>query len=194
MLEKAGHQHALVAAEGFLGAIPVMHIEVHDRHPLQPMRIERMTRGDRDIVEQAEAHRAVRSRVMAGRANRAERIVELAGHHRIDGSHGGTGRTQRRLPAVLVQQGIGIDGVIATGTGQGIAHGRQRAALMHALDLLGAGQRRIAARQQRRQAAGDQLILDRLQPRRRLGMPVAHFMLAAIGMGKDRGAHSNYYA
>ncbi len=34
-----------------------MDVEVDDRHPLQAMRVERMARGDGDVVEQAEAHR-----------------------------------------------------------------------------------------------------------------------------------------
>ncbi len=194
MLKEADHQHAFVAGKGFLGTIPVMHVEIHDGHTLQTVRLERMSCGDGDIVEQAEAHRAARTCMMAGRTNGAKGIGEFAGHHRIHGGYRCAGCAQCCLPAVLVQQGIGIDGMVAAGARQRIAHGRQRAMPVDTLDLFDAGQWCVSPYEQRRKAAGNQLILDRLQTRRRLGMPVAHFMLAAIGVGKDRGAHPNYYA
>jgi hypothetical protein len=46
-------------------------------------------------------------------------------------------------------------------------------------------QRCIPAGNQARQATGNQLILNRVQPRRRLGMPAAHVMQQAIRMRKN---------
>ncbi|MNT54596.1 hypothetical protein D3C72_1917710 [compost metagenome] len=39
----------------------------------------------------------------------------------------------------------------------------------------------------------DQLIIDGLQAGRRFGMPVAHFMALAIGMGINGCAHALYW-
>jgi hypothetical protein len=57
VLEDADHQHALVVRDDVLGAVAVVDVEVDDRDALEPAHVERMARGDRDVVEEAEAHR-----------------------------------------------------------------------------------------------------------------------------------------
>ena len=72
MLEDRRHQHLLVALEDVLGAVAVVHVEVDDRHALQAVRVDRVARGDRDVVEDAEPHRPCAACVMARRADGTE--------------------------------------------------------------------------------------------------------------------------
>jgi len=54
-----------------------------------------VTGGDRDVVEQAEAHAAVGLGVMAGRPHERVGVVDLPVEHRIDGRDR-TARTEQR--------------------------------------------------------------------------------------------------
>ena len=56
MLKGRNHQHARIVGEDFLGAVPVMNIEIDDSDPLQAVGGKRMRGADRDAVEQTEAH------------------------------------------------------------------------------------------------------------------------------------------
>ena len=58
-----------VGPEDVLRAVAVMDVEVDDRDALGAMLRARIEGGDGGVVEQAEAHGAVRFRVMAGRAH-----------------------------------------------------------------------------------------------------------------------------
>ena len=64
-------QHPVVGGEDLLGPVAVMDVPVEDQHPLGAGR-ERVGGGDGDVVEQAEAHRAVASR-RGGRAGAGRR-------------------------------------------------------------------------------------------------------------------------
>ena len=66
--------HARVRPEDLLRAVAVVHVEIHDRDPLQAVPLLRMARRDRRIVEQAETHRPRGLGMVAGRAHRHERI------------------------------------------------------------------------------------------------------------------------
>ena len=67
----------LVALEDLLGAVAVVHVEIDDRDSVQTVRFDRVTRCDRDVVEDAEAHRARTAGVMARRANAAKSRLGL---------------------------------------------------------------------------------------------------------------------
>ena len=47
VLERRHHQHTLFAREDVLGAIAVMHVEIHDYHALDAVRVHRVARCDR---------------------------------------------------------------------------------------------------------------------------------------------------
>ena len=68
----------------------VMCVDIDDRHPLAAFR----QAGSRDphVVEETEAHRAARGRVMSGGTHRAERTLRLARADPLDGVKAGAGR------------------------------------------------------------------------------------------------------
>ena len=103
MLEKTHHQHPRLVGEGFFGAVAMMHIEVDDRDPLQPMHVQRVARRDRDVIEQAKSHRFRGPRMMTGGSNRTKCIIQLAGNDRIGRRHRGPGGAQGRAPAVGIE-------------------------------------------------------------------------------------------
>ena len=55
-----------------------MDIEIDHGDALEAMHTARMHRRDRDIVEEAKAHRMMRLGVMPRRTHRAERVLRLA--------------------------------------------------------------------------------------------------------------------
>ena len=56
MLEGRAQHHARILVERVLGAVAVMHVEVEDRDALEAVRLDRVHRADRHVVEDAEAH------------------------------------------------------------------------------------------------------------------------------------------
>ena len=89
--------------EDVVGAVAVVDVPVEDQHPLDAQRGDRMTRGDGDVVEQAEAHRPVRHGVVSRWAMRAEAHLPGAAVdqpanqlHRAAGGVQGRGRRSRR--------------------------------------------------------------------------------------------------
>ena len=73
-----------IIPEDVLRSVPVMNVEVDDRDPAHALSLQRACR-DRDVVEQAEAHRVRRHGVMTGRPHREERAVGLTGVESVDG-------------------------------------------------------------------------------------------------------------
>ncbi|MNT71468.1 hypothetical protein D3C72_2099550 [compost metagenome] len=119
--------------------------------------------------------------MVTGRAHAAERVLQLAGDHGIGGRHrcarGQLGGGER----VAVHRGIRIDGVVAarrTGAFQRI----DIVGPVHALELLARGGRGFAALQQPVQAVRNQVILDRLQAFRTLGMKMPHLVPLELGV------------
>ena len=51
-------EHAAIVPEDLLGAVAVMHVPVDDHHALEPVVRKRVRGRHRDVVEQAEPHRA----------------------------------------------------------------------------------------------------------------------------------------
>ena len=67
--------HGLVGPEDVLRAVAVMHVEIDHGGALDAVFALRMARGDRGIVEEAEAHRRRFLGVMAGRAHGDEGVA-----------------------------------------------------------------------------------------------------------------------
>ncbi|KAG1258326.1 hypothetical protein G6F65_015612 [Rhizopus arrhizus] len=108
MLEKAAHQHALVPGEDVFGAIAVVDVEVHDGHARQAVEVQRMTRRNGHVVQEAESHRLRSAGMVTGRTHRAEGRAGLAAHHRIHGRHPCAGRMQGGLVGVGSHPRVGI--------------------------------------------------------------------------------------
>ena len=66
-------------------------------------------RADGDVVEQAEAHGPARLGMMARRPHRAEGVVYLAGHDRIDGVADRAGGAQRGFGRTRAHHRVAID-------------------------------------------------------------------------------------
>src|SRR3546814_4690761 len=60
-----GIEQVRIAPERRLGAVAVMHVEIHHRDAVEAVHRACMQRADSDVVEEAEAHGAVRLGVMA---------------------------------------------------------------------------------------------------------------------------------
>ena len=103
-----------------------------------------------------------------------------------------------------IERGIGIQRVVAgmphwnrhpiDDQAQGrrrhvVAHQPDGGGAMHACDGIDLGRRRLAMIQAVADPACNQLVFDRLQAGRRFGMPGAHFMALALGMGIKGGGH-----
>ena len=100
-------QHGGVVVEHPLRAVPVMHVVVDDRDPLEPRRARR-GRRHRDAVEQTETHGPIRLGVMPRRTNQGHgRDAFRQG--RLDGGHHGAGRQQRHLVRGIRRIGVGVE-------------------------------------------------------------------------------------
>ena len=80
-----------------LGAVAVMDVEIDHGDALIAVRLARVQRADRDVVEQAEAHGARRLGVVAGRPDGAEGVGDLALGDGVDRGDRSARRAQRRL-------------------------------------------------------------------------------------------------
>ena len=79
-----------------------MHVEVDDRHALDPERALCRARGDRDVVEDAEAHRARRQRMVTRRSHERERTAQR-------GLYRGSGRDARSLEGRPARDRVGVE-------------------------------------------------------------------------------------
>ena len=82
---QADDEHGRVRVERVLRAVAVVHVEIDDQQAVVlELRLEH-ARGQRDVVEQAEAHRAVGFGVVARGTHGAERAAQLAAGHLAGG-------------------------------------------------------------------------------------------------------------
>ncbi len=100
-------QHVRIVVEDVLGAVAVVHVPIDDRHAL-PGCCE-LRRSDRDVVEEAEAHRPVGHGMVSRRAARRKGDVTRSGLERVDGVEHGTGGPQRGGPRPGRRVRVGIE-------------------------------------------------------------------------------------
>ena len=98
-----------LVVEDVVRPVAVVHVPVDDHHALEPTRVERVLRRERDVVEQAEAHRARRQRVMSRRAMGAERVRRRAVEQQVDHPHRPAGGMQRRLERLRADDRVGVE-------------------------------------------------------------------------------------
>src|SRR5262249_35148223 len=105
-----------IVPEDVLGAIAVVNVPVEDRDPGGALGA-RGGRGDRDVVEQAESHRAIARGVVTGRAYDRDAVRELAVQD-VDGElHGRSGRGERGVPGAGREVGVGVEPARLSGHG-----------------------------------------------------------------------------
>jgi hypothetical protein len=107
----------------------------------------------------------------------------------VNCKNGCAGRPQRGLERVGIHRGIGVE-VDRAALRRRLADGAHVFDRMHARELLVGGERRVKSRQVLAEARGDQLVLDRAEPRGPLGMVRAHLVLEAIGMRDEGSIHA----
>ena len=76
--------HAAVGVKHVLRAVAVVHVPIDDQHAVELMLVAGHAGRDRDVVEQAKAHRPFGERMMAGRPHEAQRGFRFAREHAID--------------------------------------------------------------------------------------------------------------
>ena len=92
-----------------LRAVAVVHIPIDDEHAIRAMRQARVVRRERDVAENAEAHRRIADRVMPRRTHGGEAAhgTPIEGHvHRVEHAAGGRGG---REPRALARDGVGVE-------------------------------------------------------------------------------------
>jgi len=65
-------QDRRIVVEGMLGAVTVVEIPVHDQDLFQSVLFFRICGGDGDVIENAEAHAAIRFSMVSGRPDKGE--------------------------------------------------------------------------------------------------------------------------
>ena len=180
-----------IPLEHGLGAVAVMHVEIHDRDSPQAMGAARLMGPHGDIVEQAKSHGRRRLGMVARRAHGAEGIGGFAGGNRIDGGGDRACCPQRGLAGAGRQRGIAIQHHPPC-PGNRLQQSLDEAARMGAGDLVERCPRRLMPfqsgefrRPERRQ--------NRLEPGRSFRMARSHVMFQASAMGIEPGRHDRYF-
>jgi hypothetical protein len=154
----------------------VVNIPVEHEHPLGAAGLEGVRGGHGDAVEQAEAHRAGPLRVVAGRAEGAEREPGLPAEQRLRRPGGSTGGVERRLPRALGGERVRVDHPAALHAER--LHRVQVVELVDPQELLAPrGGRRDPL--QAEPAASLELRLDRAQAARVLGVGACVVLVGA---------------
>jgi len=193
MLEEAGHQDPVIAGNDVFGAIAVVHVEVDDRHPFEPAHIQRMARRHRDVVEETKAHRWSRVAWWPG-GRTAQKALTTSPS--ITASVAATAAPAARNAAPQVPGPALVSGSSARArhwapAARPALAARARATRVRALELRQRRQRRLAMVQRIGQANGDQVVVDRVQALRALGVAAAHVVDAAIGVAEKGSGHGD---
>ena len=192
MLKKTHHQDALVARHDVLGAVAVVHVKVHNRHPFEAMALQSIFGGDGHVVKKAKSHGLVSASVVTRWAHGTKGVLKLSGQHGVCSIQGGTRRGQSRIPGVDIDHRVGVQaGVRGAACGdvfaQGIAQTTQ-SRHMHAavgqLDVGQSGRCRLAPLQRHVHATDQQAVFDGPQALRALRVTRTHFMMPTSWVGE----------
>jgi hypothetical protein len=165
-----------------------MHVEIGHRDAGEAPAIAGMVRGDGDIVEEAEAHRAVALGMMTGWADGGKGGLGLAFHHEIDGARRPTRRAESGLGAAGAHRRVGVerDAVALLGADREDAADMGR--VMRGFELLDRGVRGGFAGE-----GGEFLGVQRLQDGAQtiglFGVALPGVMLETGGVGDERDPH-----
>src|SRR6478735_1532736 len=112
-------EHARIGVEDFLRAVAVMHVEIDDGDPLQPVVALRVTRADADVVEQAEPHRPFGFGVVGRRAARDEGVLHFSIEDLVDRLQRAADAAQHDLPRRGLHHGVAAVEIDKTGVRAG---------------------------------------------------------------------------
>src|SRR5690606_6669570 len=186
-----------ILVEDVLRAVAVMHIPVDDQDALDAVFRLCSTRRDRDVVEQTEAHCAIRGRMMSGRTAQRERGPRAAAHDEVDGIDRTARGGCRRIPGRRRHDRIGVERDLRTR----LRRPRDRSAYrldmigrVHAQQLLHRRVTRLVLEHVLEQRG--RIALDRLHDRRQttlmLGMTPARVVKAAVLVQDQRRRPGRY--
>lgn len=97
-----------------LGSIAMMYIPVHDENSLQAVVPAGVMRGNRDIAEQAETHRACADRMVAGRPDRGEVSRVNSGDGEVHPHQYAASPGSRGIPRSRTDYRVGIEPAAAS--------------------------------------------------------------------------------
>ena len=109
MLKSGAQHHARFVVKYFFRAVAVMHVEIRYRDALQTVMRQRVSRADRDIIENAESHGTGTFGVVPGRADVTKGILDYSIHDQIHSQHHGSRSTQSSLITERIQRGVTVD-------------------------------------------------------------------------------------
>ena len=160
-------------AERVLGPVSVMDVPIQNQDPLDLVLLLYVDRGDRDVVEQAEAHRAIPLGVVPRGSHGTEGSANLPIHHRVHRCQSCSCGRERRM--VRLRAGGCVPIVQQSPTSV--------ADILHKLDILGCMNLLYPLNRRRRRLDVHELLLqprlfqmadDGLEARRRLRMRGPH--------------------
>ena len=118
-------QHLIGGVEDVVGAVSVVDVPVEDHHPFDLLHSKRMTYGDGDVVEQAEAHRPLGLGMVTRGTVRAEAARHITVEKHVHQRHRPPGRVHGRLERAFAGNRIEVD-VTPTATGEALDRGDVR--------------------------------------------------------------------
>ncbi len=98
-----------IVPKGALGPVAMVHVEVHHRDALMTVDYAGVSRGDRDAIEEAKAHRPRWFGVMSWRSDEGEGVSGLALAHGVGDGQCSAGGSSRRLEASGTGCGVGVE-------------------------------------------------------------------------------------
>ena len=175
-----------IGVEDVLRAVAVVDVVVDDGDLRGTLRAGVGGRNG-DVVEQAEAHRAVALGVVSRRADHRHGGLVRSAHHPLDGVDGGAGGEQRDLVRFRRRVGVGID---LRGLAGGFRHPPDVFAIVHAGELLDRRRARCDDLGPLLTPRGGHRVHD-LGPLGTLGMARRRLVLGeSIGMNQDHEVSS----
>lgn len=87
----AEEEHGAILIEDVLRSVAMMHVPINNRYMMSAIHALRMAGGNGDIIEDTETHASALTRMVPGRPNGTERVVDFAAEHGINRGNGTTG-------------------------------------------------------------------------------------------------------
>jgi hypothetical protein len=168
-----------------LRPVAVMYVPVDDEDAFEVMPVSRVMRCDRDVSEQAEAHRAIAQRVVARRAHGAERAKGSALDRHIHGVQHASGARRGGVPGALARHRVWIE--LSASRLREIADRADVPDVMRERELF-IGRVTSLGMMQRLEQVGivAQRLRDRAKPADVFGMAPPRVVTTAVGVGDER--------
>ena len=176
-------QNARIVLDQILRAVAMMHVEIDNRDPFQPVMVQRMLRRHSDRSKKTKPHRRLAFGVVTGRAHGSKGIGNLAAQNQINPPHDSTRRPIGRSQSPNRHMRVGIKRAPALARG-GVADGIDVALGVDAQQIIVRDKRRIHTAQIHFHKRAQHCI----KPRDLFGMTGRGDVIIAISMG-DQGSY-----